>query len=135
MPLVEIPHVLKTHQLGELGKVLQRRRDLDAGPVVLERLVNRLQRGPRRQKSGGGKNRDLVTDLFKPLCREHRRATAFDHIRDQRQIKAGAYFFHLLFGLRRLNKQDVGAGFGIRFGTAQRLVEAVRGARIGAGDD
>ena len=73
VPLVEVPHFLKTHQLREFREVVQRRGGIHARTVALQRPVNGLERAARRQKPSHRKNRDLVTELRQPL----RRADAY----------------------------------------------------------
>jgi len=69
--------------------------------------------------------------------RQHRRApAALQHVGDLRHAREGAADAReLVHRLRRLDEQAVGAGLEVELGAAQRLVEAVHRAGIGAGDD
>ena len=44
-------------------------------------------------------------------------------------------FAHLLFGARRLDEGDIGAGFDIGLRALDRVLEAVHGNGVGAGHD
>ncbi len=67
----------------------------------------------------------------------HRRLAGRHHVGEQlraaRQFRPDA--LELVLRLRRLDEQDVGAGFGESPGALERFVQAEAGARVGARDD
>src|SRR6186713_1933885 len=71
--LIEIPHVLEFHQLREIVERIQGCGRAYAGAVALEGLVNGVERGARGEKPGRRKNRDTITELGEPRCRQDRR--------------------------------------------------------------
>src|SRR5678815_1793236 len=76
--VVEIPHVLESHELREIVERIQRRGRVYARAVALQGLVNGVERRPRCEKTGPRKNRNPVTELGEPRCRQDRRLAAFD---------------------------------------------------------
>src|SRR4249919_3896068 len=105
--LIEIPDVLESHELREIVERIQGRGRIYARAVALQGLVNGVERRARREKTGPRKNRDPITELGEPRRRQNWRLAAFDHVRHQRQLEAGADFFHLALRLRRFDEQDV----------------------------
>src|SRR5580704_7154304 len=133
--LVEGGNGAKTPQIAERCEFVERDVAADARAALAqmtERLSQRLAGGEQTQH---GEDGDPITDLLQRLFIYDRGASAFDHVGDQRPIETPADGAHLVDAFRTFDEQDIGAGFGIGVGAAQRLVQSERGARIGARDD
>ena len=101
-----------------------------------------LEHAQRALHGGGGDeaghrrvDRHRVADVLQRLGRQDRRLAAVGHVGEHRQVEGFAGAAHFVFGLRRLEEQDVGAGLGIGFQPAQRFAFALACTRVGAGDD
>ena len=67
---------------------------------------------------------------------EQRRLAALDHVGEERRVRDRlAHRLQFVERLRRLDEDDVGAGLVVEPPAADRLVQAERGARVGAADD
>ena len=84
---------------------------------------------------GGGRIDNQVIAKFRKLCVfKHGRAAAFHHIgqrQDARKLLVDTAHFSL--GFRRLNKDNIRASFLVGMRALHGRVDAVHGARVGAG--
>ena len=78
---------------------------------------------------------DVETPFLQPVGLDPRRLAELDHVGEQRLAHFAADALQLGLALGRFDEDHVGAGLLVELRAAQRLVEPVRGARIGARHD
>src|SRR5690242_6021508 len=109
----ERPDLLEPDQLVETLEVIELGHDRLRGAGLENGLVAALDRGSSRQERGGREDRETKAERFELLAGEHWRTPLLDHVGDEREIESLPDLAQLLLVLGRLDKEDVGAGFGV----------------------
>src|SRR5271166_3167367 len=130
--LFEVPDLLEADHLDEVVEGVQRRLHR---LVLRERRIDARQRVRSGKQPGGGIDRHGVTHLLQLSLRQDRGAAAVELVRQQRHVERRPDLSHLLFRLRGLDENDVGAGLRVGFTTPQCLVEAKRRSCVGSSKD
>ncbi len=88
------------------------------------------------QKGADGENNEAITELPQPLERHGRRLAAFGPVEEQRHIRERTRDLRdFILALRSLHEKHVRASFTVSAGSTQRVIQTLRSAGIGPGDD
>ena len=80
-------------------------------------------------------NREIEAPFLQRAGFDPRRLAELDHVGEQRLLDLATDALELGLAFRRFHEDHVGAGLLVELGAAQRLVQAMSGAGIGAGHD
>src|SRR5690606_40264675 len=83
---VEVPDALEAHQAGEGVEGIEGILVAGGRALLQDGAVDRLHRLAGGEESRSREDRDPVADLLEARARKDGRASALDHVRDQRSV-------------------------------------------------